>query len=710
MNRKYMRLMLALGGAISLTAIPAAIIIRQSELNAIERDFRIDVDNLTTVANQELKLNFSSLEGLSLLFTGSETVTSEEFRRVAQRYLSKRPEIQALKWVPYVPQAQRQLFETQFQQESPPFKITQWLPQGQVIPAQDQSAYFPVAFVAPYGGNESVLGLDLGSHPQLRQTLEQARDAGQDLVAARVSWVQDPFAQDSFLVLSPVYRGQPQTAQERQAQLQGFVIGVYRVEDVLAPVIAKAKTLDIVLKILDQTDPRQPQTLVDLPNPAPLTTTHLRHETLLPVVQGRSWGLTAQATSQYIHQNSSRLFLLWPLLGAAFLLSSVIFLVMRRQQSAALEQETYFQSMANQSPTLMWMTETDQSFSFFNSAWLIFTGKTLQAEKGTQWMVGIHAEDRQNWQRAYNASFNRRDPFTIEHRLLQADGTYAWMVSIGQPRYNTKGEFAGYIGTSIDISRFKQADIQCQLINQELLRSNQDLEQMAAVLSHDMREPLRKIQAFTELIQADYLDDLDEKGQRYFSYVIDAAQRMQAMIDAVLAYARLESGEREVVLTDLNQVVEQVQQDLSLAIQKQDAVIEVDRLPKIMINTVDIRRVFQNLLANALKFRSEAVPVIQVSSRQQQEAWLIMVRDNGIGIAPEHLGRIFVMLKRLHDRTSYEGNGIGLAICKKILERYGGSIWAESEVGEGTTFYIQLPIHPQDYMATDDPFLRVFDF
>lgn len=702
--------MLALGGASIVASIPAAIVIRQFELNAVEQNFQTDVADLTTAVNRDLQLNFSPLEGLNVLFTGSETVTPQEFRRVAQRYLSRHPEIQALEWVPYVLQGQRQAFETQLQQNYPTFQITQRLQQGEMVPATERQAYFPVAFVEPYVGNEPALGFDLGSNPKRRQTLEQSRDSGHNLVTASVRLVQDQTAVQGFLVVSPVYRGDPQTTQERQKQLQGFVLGVYRVEEVLAPVIANAKNAGIALTILDQTDASQPEVLAQISNPAAPTQTDLNYEAPLSAVQGRSWRVVAQATNEYVNKHSGWLFLLLPFLGVMLLLGGGTILVMKLQRSTALEQEKYFQSMANQSPALIWMTETDQRFSFFNQTWLTFTGKTTQVDQETQWMVGLHPEDRQHWQQTYDASFSQREPFTIEHRLLQADGHYAWMLSVGKPRYDTKDKFAGYIGTSIDISRLKQADIQYQSINQELLRSNQDLEQMAAVLSHDMREPLRKIQSFTELIQTDYLSDLNETGQRYFSYVIDAATRMQAMIDGVLAYARLEAGEQDVALTDLNQTMAQVQQDLSLTIQENNAVVQVGQLPAIMINAVDIRRVLQNLLANALKFRGEAAPKIQVAASQQQNCWLITVTDNGIGIASEHLDRIFVMLKRLHDRKAYEGNGIGLAICKKIIERYGGSIWAESEEGKGTTFLIQLPMHAQDYMASDAPFVSVFDF
>lgn len=702
-------MMLALGGSSLLASLPAAIVIRQAEWNGREREFRQEVDKIAAAVDRELQLNFTPLHGLNSLFTGSEDVTSQEFRVVAQRYLTQHSDIQALEWVPLLSHPQRQPFELKRQKEYSNFQLTQLGESKTRQVADKRDTYFPVAFVEPYQGNEQRLGFDRASEVTQRQTLESARNSGQDRVTALLAQSQDQ--SKVFLKVSPVYRNQPQTSQDRRSMFRGFIVGVYQLDALLAPIQEQITQAGLSVQVIDQTNPQAPQLLYTSSKAdGQSTASDLRRNVALSAVQERRWVMVIQAMPQFMHQHHSGLLALLPFVGVLVLLTGGSVLIRNLQQSADRDQDRYFQRMANQSPALMWVTDADMMFSFFNQTWLTVTGRTPEAEVGYGWMSGIHPGDRQQWQQTYESSFSQQQAFSIEHRLRQQDGNYVWMLSTGKPRYTLDEKFCGYIGITTDITAMKQADAQCQMVSTELLRSNQELEQMASALSHDLREPLRKIQAFAELVQTDYVNDIDEKGQRYFNYVIDGAERMQAMIADLLAYARLSSEEREMALTDLGQVLQQVQQDLSLTIAESEAVIEVGDLPEIMINPTDIRRVFQNLLSNALKFRGETVPHIQIAASQLQKHWLISVEDNGIGMSENAVEDIFVMFKRLHKRTDYDGTGIGLAICKKIIDYYDGSIWAESKLGEGTTVHIKLPSHVQDQWTTDQPFVSVFDF
>lgn len=707
MDRRHLFMLLALGGSSLLASIPTAIVIRQAELHGIEQAFRQEVDQISMALDRELALNFTPLNGLNSLFTGSEEVTAQEFRLVAQQYLTKHSNIQALEWVPLISHPQRQPFEVKRQKEYSNFQLTERKASKTIQVADKRKAYFPVAFVEPYAGNEQRLGFDRGSEAMQRQTLEASRDSGQEMVTAILS--QDQDVPKMFFKVSPVYRNQPQTLQDRRLMLRGFVVGVYQLDALLAPIVEQATQAGLSIQLIDQTNSQTSQLLYTNTNQE-VSPSDLRRTTTLSAVQGRNWVVVTQVTPQFIQQHTSGLWVFLPFVGVLLLLAGGSVFIWKLQQSADRQQDRYFQMMANQSPAPMWVADADRMFSFFNQTWLTTTGRTMAAEIGYGWMSGIHPDDRQQWQKTYESSFSQQQEFAIEHRLRQRDGSYAWMLSLGKPRYTQDETFCGYVGTTMDITALKQADAQCQMVNTELLRSNQELEQMASVLSHDMREPLRKIQSFAELVQADYVDNIDEQGQRYFEYVIDGAERMQAMIADLLAYARLSSEEREVTLSNLGTVLEQVQQDLSLTIAESEAVIEVGDLPVMMINPTDMQRVFQNLLSNALKFRGEAVPHIQISASKLHKHWLITVEDNGIGISEDAVEDIFVMFKRLHNRTDYDGTGIGLAICKKIIDHYDGSIWAESKLGEGTTFHIKLPSHFQDHWTTDQPFVSVFDF
>ena len=227
--------------------------------------------------------------------------------------------------------------------------------------------------------------------------------------------------------------------------------------------------------------------------------------------------------------------------------------------------------------------------------------------------------------------------------------------------------------------------------NAELDRSNHELEHFAYIASHDLREPLRKIKSFTDLLVEDYRGQLDAQADKYLDYISDGSVRMQNLIKDLLTYSRL--GRSELILepTDLGKILEQVLSDLSVAIEENKAEIVADSLPTIQANPQQIAQLFQNLISNALKFRSDVPPQIRIEAQLQQSEWLISIRDNGIGIKPQYTERIFEIFQRLHAREKYSGTGIGLAVCRKIVERHGGRIWLESEPTQGSTFYFTVP-------------------
>lgn len=226
---------------------------------------------------------------------------------------------------------------------------------------------------------------------------------------------------------------------------------------------------------------------------------------------------------------------------------------------------------------------------------------------------------------------------------------------------------------------------------QQLARSNAELEQFAYVASHDLREPLRKIKSYTELLAKRYEGRLDEKADKYIYYIVDGAARMQQLIADLLLYSR--AGRAELVWeeVDVTAVLQKALSDLELAIRESEATITWDELPTLSIDVPQITRLLQNLVGNALKFHADAPPQVHVSAQQQGEEWLFTVSDNGIGIEPSYLERIFLIFQRLHTRGDYPGTGIGLAVCQKIVENHNGRIWATSEPDQGTTFHFTLP-------------------
>ncbi len=225
----------------------------------------------------------------------------------------------------------------------------------------------------------------------------------------------------------------------------------------------------------------------------------------------------------------------------------------------------------------------------------------------------------------------------------------------------------------------------------ELARTNQDLEQFAYVASHDLQEPLRMVAAYTQLLAEKYKGKLDEQADKYIHYAVDGATRMQTLVQDLLAFSRSGREGTEMSATDCNTVVQQALLNLEAAVRDNAAQVNCGTLPAVHANSGQLRQVFQNLIANAMKFRKPEPPIVQIAARKHGEEWLFSVADNGIGISPDHLNDIFVIFHRLHTRDEYPGNGIGLAICKRIIERHGGRIWVESEKDRGTTFKFSLP-------------------
>ena len=228
----------------------------------------------------------------------------------------------------------------------------------------------------------------------------------------------------------------------------------------------------------------------------------------------------------------------------------------------------------------------------------------------------------------------------------------------------------------------------------ELKRSNEDLEQFAYVASHDLQEPLRMVASFTQLLARRYEDKLDKDAKEFIHFAVDGATRMQTLINDLLAYSRVGTRGKPFEPIDLNHLLSRVLVNLKVAIDESHAVVTHDPLPIVTGDATQLTQLLQNLIGNAIKFRADKSPQIHFGVSRRGGDWHFSIRDNGIGIEQKYFDRIFVIFQRLHSRQDYPGTGIGLALCKKIVERHGGRIWVESTEGKGTTFYFQLPATP----------------
>lgn len=244
----------------------------------------------------------------------------------------------------------------------------------------------------------------------------------------------------------------------------------------------------------------------------------------------------------------------------------------------------------------------------------------------------------------------------------------------------------------MEVTERSKAQDALDAANTDLERSNRELELFASVASHDLQEPLRTITSYIELLAHKYGDKLDQQADQYMGFIMDGAHHLQTLINDLLAYSRVGTRAKPFAPVKMDSVLDQVLGGMKKTIAESNTQVERDELPEVLGDDVQLAQLFQNLIANAVKFRkNEAASRIRVTIKEDGDEWIFGVHDNGIGIDPQYSERIFQIFRRLHTREEYEGSGMGLAICRKIVEHHGGRIWVESTRGEGSSFYFTLP-------------------
>jgi PAS domain S-box-containing protein len=303
----------------------------------------------------------------------------------------------------------------------------------------------------------------------------------------------------------------------------------------------------------------------------------------------------------------------------------------------------------------------------------------------------INEEDIPILKRSLRDSLDNDLPFETIFRVKSKTGTLRYISSKGHIVKDNEGKVLKLSGICSDITDLKEGSEKLiSKINEELLRSNIELENFAYVASHDLQEPLRMVSSFTQLLEMKYKDKLDNEALEYIHFAIDGSKRMYDLINGLLAYSRIHTKGKEFDRVDLNIVMENAIKFLTLKIQERNAIIKSDALPIVKGDYSQLIQLFQNLITNGIKFNNKKIPRINISVKSENDHYLISFKDNGIGIDPQYFDRIFRMFQRLLPKDQYEGTGIGLAICKRIVERHGGNIWVESESGKGSTFYFTI--------------------
>lgn len=352
-------------------------------------------------------------------------------------------------------------------------------------------------------------------------------------------------------------------------------------------------------------------------------------------------------------------------------------------------------------PQIIWLALPDGYHYYYNKQWTNYTGLTLGETGGEGWNDVFHPDDQEHaWER-WSHSLETGDPYEIEYRLRRYDGEYRWFLGRAVPIRDETGAVAKWFGTGTEIHDQKTfAHVLEERVKErtkELRQSNSELQQFIHMASHDLKEPVRKITVFISQLEKHLDDRLDDKSKFYLGRVQSATTRMFSIIHGVLNYSIVAAKDEEYELVNLNKVVKDVEDDLELRIQDKAAVISYTNLPELKGAHVMLHQVFYNLISNSLKFsRADAAPVINITSeivsRDNKVCARILVKDNGIGFEQKYAEKVFESFTRLHTKDEFEGAGLGLSLCKTIIERHGGSIKATSAEDEGTEFEIMLPM------------------
>jgi len=685
--------------------------------NSEQASLRAEFDQKTQKLAEQFQTNVNNdlviLDAVGSFFAASDHVTREQFQLFVRNQLQDHPDIKALEWIPRITESQRAGFESMMQAAGvATYRIREEDPQGRVTVAQTRPVYFPVAYIEPREGNEAALGFDVGSEPTRRAALEHALQTGHATATARIRLIQERGEQWGVIIFIPVFRGALNypTKDERQNNLFGFGLAVFRIGDLAKSSLQDISGTGLRLKLVDATSPASEATLYEMGAKKPIKPGLVAMSRSVPVlIAERQWMLNFALPADYLVAHRS--WQAWGLLAAGLfvvgLLGMLILVLIARQakveelvrsQTAELmSAEKRFRRLLENTPDAMVITDQAGKIQLVNAQIERLFGYSRQEMIGQA--IELVIPDRLKEKHRGHRTHYFRSPQVrpmgagIELWGRRKDGSEVPIEISLSPLETEEGIWA--TAAIRDISERILAEAQLANYAKDLERSNEELEQFAYVASHDLQAPLRSIVGFGQLLQKDYKGKLDSNADTYINFMVKSASQMKALIRALLTFSRV--GKESTVGESANceEVLADVLMQLQPLIEESGVVITHDPLPVVSCAPLELHQVFQNLLGNAIKFQAPGKQgAVHVGATREGDCWTLSVRDNGIGIDPKYSERIFQMFQRLHTPDSYEGTGIGLAICRKIVQRQGGRMWVESEPGQGSTFYFTLPWSP----------------
>lgn len=700
--RQWLRQQLALTvpmGVIFAAVVALFFYISANEQQRLFDDFEERARSHADALQKTVDAQVQVLSVMRSFFAASEHVTRAEFETFVNETLRTYPAVQTVGWSPRLEAAQLADFEQAMRRElGEHYRVHELDAEGAAIPAQARALHFPIAYLAPSPGNEKALGYDIGSEPVRREAIERALQTDRPSATARVQLVQDR-GQTASVILYLALNGA-----HRSKTPLGLASAVMHVDGLARSALAGLVDAGLHAHIFDGPVGDERRALLDF-GPDPQGT--IAHTLELPVhVADRQWTLQVMLPADYLvaHRSWQAWGLLAVGLSLAALLGMLLLVLLARQakveelvgnRTAELrEAEQRFRGLLEAAPDAILMIDqtgcielvnrqAEQLFGYTRTELLGLPVDRLVPER----FRGAHAGHRQGYFRDPHA---RQMGAGLDLSAQRRDGSeFPVEISFGPVRIGARNYV---VAAARDVS--DRAAVQRKLANYaaDLERSNKELEQFAYVASHDLQAPVRGTLSFAQLLRQRYLGRvLEGKGEEFLRHIEDSAHQMEALIKALLALSRVGRREDQDQDVSCEQVLAQVESQLAGMLRERGAQISHEPLPMVRATPTEVLQVLQNLIVNGLKFQPGVRPRVHISALREGPMWRLSVRDEGIGIAPKDQDRIFRIFQRLHAGDAYEGTGIGLAICQKIVLSRGGRIWVESIPGQGATFHFTLP-------------------
>lgn len=621
--------------ALFATVVAMFFFVSQREQARVATEFDEVAADLGRELQKELQGSLRALSSVEGLYASSENIEPHEFEIFASRLLAALPAARGLSWNEVVPAERRAQFERQMRAAGHAgFEILERGPDGVLRRASERPLYVTVRHVVPQTGNLAVIGYDLLSEPVRQAALERARDTGRLAATGRV-WLTRNADTPGLLALMPVYRNgiQPQSLQARRRYLHGFAAAIFRVDLMMDGIVTVARRGGLAVNLFDDEVPGHADLLYALPAAGQGAPGGLRKEVRFAFAD-RPLRLAFELPAQALLARRS--WETWLVLAGGLVLTSL-----------------------------------------FGMLLLLGVGRAARVAA----LVDERTQDLRRLNRDLVGEVERRQ------RLESEAGKRADELARSNAELQRQAEVNRQLLRSL-----RHSEGELRRTATQLSASNRELEQFAYVASHDLKAPLRTIGSFAQLLTRRHGAQLTGEAGEFLKFIQDGIQHMQNLIDDLLQLSRVDARRLEPAPVSMQRVLERALRQLTADIRASRAEVHASPLPDLHADANMLVQLLQNLVANAVKFqRPEARPEVWIDAAPDGEFWHFTVRDNGIGIEAQHLEHIFMVFKRLHSNDQYPGTGIGLAVCKKVVNLHGGEIWAESVVGKGTTIHFTLP-------------------